>query len=314
MLQALDAPRLMGLTLVKRRPDPLIEEPAKDKKRLSRFWNWLRFWRRREKKPKKIKFRDWERLLVWDHFGGDVVWAIEMPLRVLYEHLRPDCRYTFESTLARRYGGAVWGGIPVILFFGLLLGLDAGGVANVPLFWAFVAPPFLALPMAFLGYFHFYTQWMKSPIWLVRRVAVPTEIIGPETGEIITDERPEFHGISHTRGTGVPPEATVIIRRTQAIQAYQTAQARRRQAQRPAAESNGHQEEAAAVTDQIRLAEYYEPSHYNSVALYEVMNGKDVKEHFKSGRKDGAKLERVSMAGMALGSVGMLIVAMLLLG
>jgi hypothetical protein len=251
---------------------------------------------KKEKKAKKIKlpkFKDWERVLVWDHYDGNMVWVAELPLRVLYEHIPPDCRSSYENNMARRWGAGVFGGVSLIALFALFFGLQ------VHIFWAILGPPFLSLIPAAFGYFKGYSRWMKAPIWCVRRVAIGTE--------------PVMQGILHTRGTGIPPEVIAQTRRTNAETAFNVDYARRRQSQ-PSGDPGGHRNSAPPSLAGVQLAEYYQPSHYSSMALYEVMKGKDVKEHFKSGKGESRKLEQFSMAGMALGSIGLLIVALLLFG
>jgi hypothetical protein len=247
---------------------------------------------KREPKPKKIQYRNWETVRVYDELAG-YTWSCSMPLKILTQNLPIDCRYTQEIASSKITAAALYGfGLLAPSFF-LLIGAGAGMVTGAILSVIFGSMG------AIFGWWRGYRAFMDAPIWIVRRVY--KQIIGEDgQAHLDFDALPEVIPEYHTKLNNMPLPLAREHRRAEVDEVIrQTSQ-----------KQNG----MAAVLIRQNLATAYTPRIWRAYVLYEMLKGRDIRAKMKGPNSKSDKMQKITMAGMALGSLGILVVALLLLG
>lgn len=280
-----------GLSFRRKRPKNVDNEEPKSVKR---------------KKPFR---KDWEIVTLADEVslqrGLDPIWELVLPLEAITTghpsvSVDRNARYTRELSSARWTGAAFWGGIGMALsmiLFSLALKL---GLWSIP-----AAAPVIAI-LGMFGYFVGYKPWAPTPCWTMRRLFRRNQ-----QGQILDINGDVFHPDSmvpaateiecqpHTMLTGVDYDYYTFRRRSGIeIAAKQIAAQGSR-------DSGGKQ--VAAQVDPETLAVHYRPRKFTASTLYEYIVGRDYKRKFRDRPQKLSKLEKMSRAGMALGSIGLLI-------
>jgi hypothetical protein len=251
-------------------------------------------------KPRPQKFKDFETLRVWDEVSG-TVWSASLPLEVILGHIPLDCRYTQELTTARYIAMALFGGL---LF---LLGVTTTALLGWPLLWALTTPLLIGGVGVLYGYFKGFGSFMLPPIWVVRRMyeRILIDESNPNKGYRMNyDALPVIVPEFHTKVTGMPVDMAAAVRRAAAEEVIRVAN----QGQN----KNGGNGSSTTLTAE-NLAVAYTPRIWRASMLFEMLLGRDIRARMKGPEGKGDKLQKISMAGMALGSVGLLIAAMVFL-
>lgn len=246
------------------------------------------------------RLKDWETVRLFDEMVG-YAWSASLPLQVIVANLPTSCRYTQELGMARRIAGAVWGG--AVLLFTLMV-TTALGWNLIPS----IIVPVLVAPLGMLfGFLKGYGVFMLVPVWVARREFARGSDPQDDVNYAINyDALPLIVPETHTMLTGVPMEIAVSERRQMAEQAARATQETR------GGDRNGTA--AVGVMDRLNLAVAYTPRIWRASALYEILKARAIRKKMRGPVGKGDKLQKISMAGMALGSIGLLILALLLLG
>jgi hypothetical protein len=247
---------------------------------------------KREPKPKKIQYRNWETVRVYDELAG-YTWSCSMPLKIITQNLPIDCRYTQEIASSKITAAALYGfGLLAPSFF-LLIGAGAGMVTGA------ILSVILGSMGAAFGWWRGYRAFMAAPIWVVRRVY--KQIIN-EDGKVHLDfdALPEVIPEYHTKLNNMPLPLAREHRRAEVEEVVrQTSQ-----------KQNG----MASVLTKQNLATAYTPRIWRAYVLYEMLKGRDIRAKMKGPNSKSDRMQKITMAGMALGSLGILVIALLLLG
>lgn len=258
-------------------------------------------WRLLKRTPKPKKFKDFETVRVWDETTNST-WSASLPLEVLVARIPLECRYTQELTTARRMGMGFFGGLAFLV---VLLATTA---LHWPLLWAFVVPALVAPVGILYGFFKGFGMFMLPPIWIVRRMhqRLPVDPHDERKGyRLDYDSLPIVVPEIHTKLTGMPLEIAVSERRASAEEVIRSANAQQQQ--------NGGKGVASVISKE-NLAVAYTPRIWRAFMLYEMLKGRDIKARMKGPGGAQDKIQKISMAGMALGSIGLLIAALVFLG
>lgn len=253
--------------------------------------------RRKKGEPKPERFRSWETLRVYDELAG-FPWSCSMPLKILQENLPLDCRYTDELWPARKTAMAFWGGI----FY-------AGGIIPALMFgWPIMATltlPLLIAPLGILfGWKKGYERFVIPPTWIVRRVFKQIEV-EPGQYQIDYDSLPEVIPEVHSKLNNMPLPMAQATRRAEVDEVIKQMESK---------SNGGNGSSATAVLTKQNLAIAYTPRIWRAYVLYEMLRGRDIRSRMKGPAAKGDKLMKLSFGGMALASMGILVVALLLFG
>jgi len=249
---------------------------------------------KKEPKPKPERFKDWELVRVYDELSGSI-WSCSMPLKVLSANLPLECRYTQELLSSRLMAMGFFGG--AIFAVGFLMAM----VGGLHIALTIMVPLLIALLGVAYGWLKGYQSFMLPPIWIVRRVF---KHVQTESGGYVVDydSLPEIIPEVHTKLNNMPLSMAVASRRAEVEEVIKQTTSK-----------NGGSTATAVMTKQ-NLASAYTPRIWRAYVLYEMLRGRDIRAKMKGPGTKGDKLQKISMAGMALGSLGILVVAMLLLG
>jgi len=271
------------------------------------FWGKLGFKRHsgtprvlkqpKEKKPRPPKMIQGETLRLFDELAG-FFWSAELPMSVLIANLSTDCRYSEEPKIYRYMGAAIFGlGVMVLIRIPLIF-MGMGSMTGLVL--ALV----LGLPFgALIGYMKGYKLFQPAPRWIARRVYVRDE-----DGKIDYEALPIIIPEAHTLLAGISPEEAYNTRREVALSALAQFQESRRQAATPGANGNGNGPEPEEQNVQS-MAMAYSPRVLRANTLYQILKCVDLREKLKGPEGKGAKVQQIVMAGMAIGSIGLLVFA-----
>jgi len=251
------------------------------------------FWARHRRE----RFKDWETVRVYDELAG-YPWSCRMPMKVLAAHLSSDCRYTQELGTARRMAYALYGTVAFLLTLAFCWALEW------PLLWAFVVAALVAPAGILWGHVKGFKMFMLPPVWIVRRLHHQEEI---EDGvyQVDYEHLPEIVAEVHTQGTGMPPEVAMAERLREAESAL---------AASGSSGQGGQNGTTATITKTVsNLARAFTPRIWRAYMLYEFLKGRDVREEMRGPPGTDDKIQKISMAGMALGSIGLLVAALFLL-
>lgn len=236
----------------------------------------------------------WERVVLYDSYAGGLIWAAELPLPVLFDHLPIECRYTHEINDARWWGLGVYAGIAgLVSFVGFW-------IAAVPLIFSIMGTIAIVALAGIYGHRRGYARFVPVPMWTARRIEAD-------------NEEPVIKGIAHSLGTGLSQDAMLTHRIEKARSTAMEEHARQMRNQRSQPDGNP---QAAPPSDPNwnRLIQAYESSVFSAHALYEEMRGLDYRDQFNDQAPKSDKIQNISMAGMALGSIGLSLVAWLIFG
>ncbi len=254
----------------------------------------------KKKKPSLPKMVQGETVRLFDELAG-FLWSAELPMAVLLANLSPDCRYSEEPKTYRYMGAAIFGlGFMVLIRIPLIF-MGMGSMTGLVL--ALV----LGLPLgALIGYFKGFKLFQPAPRWIARRVYARDD-----DGNIDYEALPTIIPEPHTLLAGIPPEEAYSARRTIAQDALAQFQESRRQAASGAngANGNGNTPEPEANANIQSLAMAYSPRVLRATTLYQILKCVDLREKLKGPQSKGAKVQQIMMAGMAIGSVGLLVLA-----
>jgi hypothetical protein len=176
-----------------------------------------------------------------------------------------------------------------------------------PLLWALTTPLLIGGVGVLYGYFKGFGSFMLPPIWVVRRMyeRILIDESNPNKGYRMNyDALPVIVPEFHTKVTGMPVDMAAAVRRAAAEEVIRVAN----QGQN----KNGGNGSSTTLTAE-NLAVAYTPRIWRASMLFEMLLGRDIRARMKGPEGKGDKLQKISMAGMALGSVGLLIAAMVFL-
>lgn len=250
-------------------------------------------------RARRRSLKELETVRIWDEVSG-LIWSASLPLAVLRANLPLTCRYTQELGAARLLGAGFFGSLV------LLPGLAVSVVMGWPLLWGTIGAVLIALVGAFYGLVQGYGMYMLPPIWIVRRMYERVPVDPDDEGqgyrynyEALPIVVPEIH----TKLTSMPVEMAVAERRGAAEEVI-----------RMASEGQSRNGGGVASLSQRNIAVAYSPRVWRAGMLYEMLKGRDIKARVKGPGTKSDKLQKISMAGMALGSIGLLIASLVFLG
>lgn len=242
------------------------------------------------------KRKDMETIRVFDELSG-TVWSASLPLAQILGRLPLECRYTQEVGTARMLAMGLFGGL--VFLMGVLVSIVMGW----PMLWSAAGAIPLSLIGVLYGYLIGFQMFVLPPIWVVRRLyqRIPINPDNESAGYRFNyDALPVIVPEIHTKLTGMPLEMAMAERRNAAEEVVK------------GASQSGNGSNTALLTMRD-MAVAYTPRVWRASMLYEMLKGRDIKARMKGPGNKSDKLQKISMAGMALGSVGLLIAALVFL-